>query len=127
MDYYQTILDDLMNGLPAEVNEYPVPYEEWMTFKDKFKVTRKALFRAKSTNNRLLQLVNAFYLGQLLEEGADSNDQRERYNRQLTVHYRIVAKRTYYLFEVSRVKQIMRTIKTTLTTIRMISSAKYED
>ena len=74
MDYYQTILDDLMNGLPAEVNKYPVPYEEWMTFEDKFKVTRKALFRAKSTNNRLLQLVNAFYLGQLLEEGADSND-----------------------------------------------------
>ena len=75
MDYYQTILDNLMNGLPAEVNKYPVPYEEWMTFEDKFKVTRKVLSRAKSTNNRLLQLVNAFYLGQLLEEGADSNDQ----------------------------------------------------
>ena len=43
-----------MNGLPAEVNEYPVPYEEWMTFEDKFKVTQKALSKAKSTSNRLL-------------------------------------------------------------------------
>ena len=127
MNHYQTILDDLMNGLPVEVNEYPVPYEEWMTFENKIKMTRKALSRAKNINNRLLQLVNAFYLGRLLEVEADSNDQREQYANQLTLHYRTVARRTYYLFEVPGVKQIMRTTKTTLTTIRTISSAEYED
>ena len=125
--FYQITLNDLTNRLPSNVDECSAPYEEWMTFEDKFKLTRKALSRAKGMNNRLLQLVNAFYLGRLLEIEAESDNQREHFARQLTIHYRTVIRRTYYLFEAFGVKQIMRTTSTTLTAIRTISSAEYED
>src|SRR6266480_1474894 len=67
MNHYQDILSDLNANSSQEIIEYPPPYETNMSIEEKFKQTRKALSRAKSMNNRILTLVNAYYLGQLLE------------------------------------------------------------
>ena len=127
MNHYQDILSDLNANSPQEIIEYPPPYETNMSIEEKFKQTRKALSRAKSMNNRILTLVNAYYLGQLLEIETDTERQKEQYARQLTTHYRIVIKRLFYIFETLGVKQIMRTTRTTLTAIRSLSSKEYED
>ena len=125
MNNYRTILDDLSNILPVRVTTYSSLYEDYFTFEEKFMQTRKALTRAKNTNNRILQLANVFYLGQLLETGTEED--RNHYASQLTGHYKILTKRTYYIFEIPGVSQIMRTTKTKLSTIRLLSSKEYED
>ena len=125
MNNYRTILDDLSNILPVRVTTYSPPYEDYFTFEEKFMQTRKALTRAKNTNNWILQLANIFYLGQLLETGTEED--RNHYASQLTGHYKILTKRTYYIFEIPGVSQIMRTTKTKLSTIRLLSSKEYED
>lgn len=127
MGHYQTLLDDMSNTLPYDAIEYPPPYDSHLTFDEKFELTKIALRRAKGTNDRILQLVNAFYLGQLLEIGTDSGRQRTQYAQRLTNHYRIVVKRVYYLFEIPGIRQIVRTTNTTLTTVRSISSSEYHD
>src|SRR3954447_11024180 len=127
MNHYQTLLEDLSNTLLFEINEYSAPYEEWLPFEEKFKLTKRALSRAKGMSNRILQLTNAFFLGRLLELETESDEQRERYYWQLTVHFRTITKRMYYIFEFARVKQIMRTTGTTMSTIRLIIAEEYED
>ena len=127
MTHYRTILEDLRATTPREVIAFPPPHEEHMTFEEKFRITHRALTRAKNTSNRILQLTNAFYLGQLLEIGAESEGQRKYYAQQLTAHYRTITKRMYHLFEIPGTEQIMRTTGTTLTTIRLLSSGEYED
>src|SRR4051794_10094737 len=120
MNNYQTILDDLSNILPIRVTTYSLLYEGYFTFEEKFMQTQKVLTRAKNTNNCILQLANIFYLEQLLE--TETEEERNRYASQLTEHYKILIKRTYYIFEIPGVSQIMRTTKTKLSTIRLLNS-----
>ena len=79
MEPYQEVLSDLLQIYPEETVEYPAPYDDNMTFERKFIVTQKSLERARRLKNRILQLVNAFYLGKLLEHEANSSTQRSYY------------------------------------------------
>ena len=125
MSHYQVVLDDLHVSTPQETEICPVPYRENTTFEEKFEQTRLAILRAKSMNDRTLQLAYAFYLGQLLEIHA-TGTQRTQYSLRLTAHYRNVTRRMYYLFEFLGIPQIMRTTRMTLTNVQMLTSKEYK-
>jgi hypothetical protein len=83
---YQKVMTDLMQVYPFNVECCPVPYEENMTRDEKFQALMEAFRRSRSLGSRVLQLANAFYVGQFLERKV-SNNQRDFYVRQLSEYY----------------------------------------
>jgi hypothetical protein len=125
--YYQIVLDDLSADVDEQEEEYMPPYDISATFQDKFNQTLKAISRAKRLQNRSLQLLNAYFLGQLLEKEAESLSQRGYYAQKLSQYYRITAIRTYYIFEVFSTRKIMKSLRTSLTTIRRLNAREFQD
>src|SRR5215212_5800344 len=98
-----------------------------MPFDRKFDLTLKALLRAKRLQNRTLQLLGAYFLGQLLETQTESSTHRGSYMCKLSPYYQVVVVRTYYIFEVFGAKKVMSTLRTSLTTIRRLKRDEFQD
>ena len=81
----------------------------------------------KRLQEKQLQLVNMFYLGQLLEKGMPSPGQRDEYARRLSVHYRTAAIRLFYIFEAPGVAQLMKAENITMTNLRNLSIEEHHD
>ena len=72
---YSIILSDLTRTEPEIPGIMFPPYSEDVTFKEKFEQTKKAYERAARSRRRIQQLLNAYYLGELLEEKVESTFQ----------------------------------------------------
>jgi len=75
-------------------------------------------------DDRISLLVNAFYIGQIIEEEM-TPAQRTSNKSNLTAYYYQVCIRTYYIFENFGLQQIYRTRKTTLAMISRLKSTEY--
>jgi len=126
MTYYQSILADLFQVFPTEVR-CPESFDMYTTHEEKFAAVTKALEHATRLGDRVLSLVYAFFLGKFLEKDLKLSPLRSYYKQQVSVHYKTVAIRVYYIFELPGVEQIMRTTNTSLTTVRKLSYKKYVD
>jgi hypothetical protein len=62
-----------------------------MAFNEKFCLTKDAIEWSKRLKNRVLQLTNLFYLGQLLEQEAENTTIRSYYAQQLATYYQTIA------------------------------------
>lgn len=127
LNAYQKVLEDLLQIYPLEVLVYPPPYIGTASLEEKFDSINGAIERAKRIDDRVLMLVNVFYLGQFLEVEVRGNTRRNQFLQQLSAHFRTIAIRTYYIFEAQGVEQIMRTIHTTSTIIRKLNLIEYKD
>jgi len=76
--------------------------------------------------DRISLLVNAFYIGQVIEEEM-TPAQRTLNKSNLTSYYYQVCVRTYCIFEKFGLQQIYRTHWTTLTMISKLKSHEYRD
>ena len=65
---YQTILEDLSESNSVELIISPPPFDEFAPILTKIQVTYRKLLRAKRMKDRISLLVNAFYIGQVIEE-----------------------------------------------------------
>jgi hypothetical protein len=72
-------------------------------------------------------LINAFFLGQLLDDKDVSPAQRTLQSQTLTAHYYKCSTRIFHLFENSGAKQILHTQFITLTWIRKLRSIEYQN
>ena len=86
----------------------------------------EATERSKRIGDRVLWLVNLFYLGQLLERQTKDNKQQSYYRQHLTEHYRTVVTRMFFLFKYLGVEQIMRMTRITPTLLREISQTEFQ-
>ncbi len=102
------------------------PYKADMILSQKVQTTYRALLRSTRMNNRLLSLVNSFYLGQLLEDETLIPAQRTVQVSTITTHYYRIAVRVFYLFEHLGVQRIFGTRSLTLTIIRRLKIAEYQ-
>lgn len=127
VSYNKSILADLLQNEEECEIEYGPPYDHTLPFKDKFNLTLQALLRAKRLQNRSLQLLNAYFLGQLLERETETLSQRSFYAQSLTTYYRITSVRTFYLFEVFGTKKVMSATRTSLMMIRKLKSHEFQD
>ena len=125
--HYRTVLDDLLRPITEDEIEYNPPYDHGSTFEEKFTSTLRALSRAKRFQNRPLQLLNAYFLGQLLETKAESPIQRSYYARKLSIHYRLTAIKTFIILELFGPKKVMNAASTSLTTIRRLTMEEYHN
>ncbi|CAB4393045.1 unnamed protein product [Rhizophagus irregularis] len=92
----------ILKVLPTEVVAFPPPYTVTAGLKEKFDLINAAIERAKRIDDRILML-------------------------QLSLHFRMIAIRTYYIFKISGVEQIMRMIHLTTTIIWKLGTAEYKD
>ena len=112
----QEIQEELLEVTPLNPGPLVSPYDEALDIKQKLKLAYQALRRAIKRKNRLITLVNAYFLGKVLNEAEDSR-QEFQLKRELTPHYITIAEGTYTLFEVDPV-QILRTTKLDIRDIR---------
>jgi hypothetical protein len=104
------ILQDLQRNVNLERTIEPIkPYTDEMPYDQKIKQTYRALLKARRVKNRLLILINAFFLGQLLDDEDVSPAQRTLQSQTLTAHYYQCSTRVFHLFENSGAKQILNT------------------
>ena len=71
--------------------------------------------------------MNIFYLEELLEVHASSPVKRAGCIKKITQYYKIVAVRTYYLFETLGVKQLFGSREMTTTMIANLSNGEFQE
>jgi hypothetical protein len=124
---YQNVLHDLLLPIEEQDFNYVPPYSDGSTLDEKFNATIRSLFQAKRLQNRSLQLLYAYYLGQILEEQTNPIVKRTYYAQQLTSYYRITAVRVYYLFKPFGPMKVMNSTRTSLTIIRKLKTEEFQD
>jgi hypothetical protein len=127
---FPTVSDLILQELqrpPLEVTFEPTqPYTLNMTIDEKVRRTYRSLLKARRVKNRILTLLNAFFLGQLLNDDI-SPAQRTLQCQTMTTHYHQSATRIYYLFETFGIQKIIATQTLTLTLIRKLRSSEFQD
>ena len=120
------ILQEMQRPLLEGMFEPPRPYTPNMTIDEKVKRTYRSLLKARRVKNRILILLNAFFLGQLLNDDILPAQRTLQYQT-MTTHYHQSATRIYHLFETVGIQQIMVTQALTLTWIRKLKSSEFQD
>lgn len=118
---FDDIFDDLWEDLPEVVDLMPPPNLDGLDSTMKVYAMMRLIKRALRVKNRKLALMNAFYLGRMIEE---DDIVRAIARRKLTIYYFTAAIRTYYIFEECP-EQIFRTRNTTLKKIKDLKSYEY--
>ena len=125
MDSYLLILDDLNRNGPQNVSAVPSPYNVNDTIVHKVQVLIRQIRRSKSMNARRDVLIYFWYLGELIENKVDPIKERPICIQNISPHYKKVAVRIFYLFELLGTEQIMRTQDITCTMIAKIKNDRY--
>lgn len=121
----QTILDDLQQVFPIQIDLPLPPYQGEDEFEIKFTWTLKNLQKSIRRKQRISSLVNAFYMGQLLDQILSASE-RLRFKRKMTSHYAIMAEKTYDLFELYP-ELIMKTQILNVQAIRTLKRPQIEE
>jgi hypothetical protein len=125
----EIVLKELQNSvipLEEEIQPMEPPYPVDASPSQKVQSTYRTLLRSTRMRNRTLSLVNAFYLGQLIDDMTLSPAQRTLHMATITKHYCCTAIRVYHLFENLGVQRIFDTQCLTLTMIRQLKSNEYQ-
>jgi hypothetical protein len=125
MDNYESIKEDLSQILPREPLLAVPLYDATESATQQIKFLLKQLRRAKSTNNRKEMLLNAWYIGEIIETHVETLLERSLCMKLLSPYYQKVVIRTYYIFEFLGTSQIVRSQWTTLTMISKLKQTQY--
>jgi len=96
--YYLKIFADLMETNPLDPFVMPDPYIENRSLTYNVRMFYRLIRWSINTNDHIGTLVNAYYLGYLLDERASTPLERRKCRKILSNHYVIACTRTYKLF-----------------------------
>ena len=122
---FEIVLQELqipITALEEEIQLMEPPYQIDASLAQKVQSTYQTLLRSTRMRNRILSLVNAFYLGQLIDDVTISPAQRTLQMVTITKHYYRTAIRIYHLFENIGVQRIVDT----RYMIRRLKSSEYQ-
>ena len=105
----EEIQAELLAVVPLNPGPLVSPYEEGLENKQKVKFAYQALKRSIKRKDRMTALINAYFLGKVLNE-TEGPRQEYQLKKELTAHYITMAENAYILFEIDPV-QILRTEK----------------
>jgi hypothetical protein len=123
--YYLNIFADLMESNPANPTILPDPYIETQSLVSNVRMFYRLIRWSLTTNNRIGALVNAYYLGCLLEERATTPLERRNCRQVLSKHYILACTRVYNLYNIIGIQQIYRSQRTHYWMFRKISKQDY--
>jgi len=81
----EQIQDDITRSNFGDTNDLIPPYNEEDEEEQKLNATYRALRRAISLKNRLITLVNAYYLGKIMTQV--EKEEAAKYRKKVTAHY----------------------------------------
>src|SRR5271170_4088995 len=122
MDVANSIIDEIQNNYVSTAIIVLPPYNENMTLEEKFSITYRELQRKTRNKNRILSLVNAFYLGKLLDETPDRLT-LSRYQNKMTSHFFRISRNTFKIFK-DFPKQIGETTSITVQIIQRLKEMR---
>ena len=105
----EEIQTELLEIFPTNPGPLLPPYEDGQGNKQKLKLAYQSLRRSIKRKDHLTALVNAYFLGKVLNE-TEGPRQEYQLKRELTSHYITMAENAYILFEVDPI-QILCTTK----------------
>src|SRR5688500_527339 len=117
---FEIVSKELQNSttiFEEEIRPMEPPYQTDASLTQKVQSTYQTLLRSTRMRNRILSLVNAFYLCQLIDDMTTSPAQRTMQMAVITQHHYRTAIRVYHLFENIGVQRIFNTRCLTLTMI----------
>jgi hypothetical protein len=98
MDFSTIISDEIKNNFSSTAIVIPPPYNETMELEEKFSIVYRELQRKTRIKNRILALMNAFYLGKLLDEIPERSI-LSRYQNRVTSHFLRLSRNTFEIFK----------------------------
>ena len=108
MNLYQNILDDLKRTTPLDPVVFNDPYNPDQDVRSNVRRIYHQLLRTVRSRDRILSLVNAYYLGKIMEVHTDTSE-RTMAKAMITPHYFRSTRKLFLLFEPLGVEQIYRT------------------
>ena len=123
---YLKIFADLLETQPVNPHFSLDPFIEGQSLDFNIRMFYRLIRWSLGTNNRIGTLVNAYYLGYLLEERASTPRERRQCRKLLTKHYICACTRVYNLFSLSGIQQIYRTQRTEFWTLKLLSKPEYD-
>lgn len=125
MNNYDRILEDLQRNNDVSDLNITLQNEEDPPSQQVNSLLRQ-LRRAVSRRNRVETLLNAWYIGEVIETKTSTLTERALCMKLMTPYYQKVVIRTYYIFEFLGTEQINRSRNTTLTMISRIGTKQYQ-
>jgi hypothetical protein len=98
MDISAIISDEIKDNFKTTAIVIPPPYNENMELEEKFSIVYRELQRKTRVKNRILALMNAFYLGKLLDE-IPEHSILSRYQNRVTSHFLRLSRNTFEIFK----------------------------
>ena len=99
--YYLTIFADLMEINPTNPVVIPDPFMNNRSLTSNVKMFYRLIRWSVNTNDCVGTLVNAYYLGYLLDERASTPVKRRKCRKILSNHYIIACTRIYKIFTIT--------------------------
>ena len=125
MSTYTILSQELSESTPDNVDVIPAPFNVLQPPEMQVLNAYHKLQRSSRRKDRLMTLVYAYYLGELLEM-TTNRSLRTYLNSHLTRYYSLASLRIYYLFEKTGVEQIYRTKKITIRQIYQMPFTDYQ-
>jgi len=122
---YLSILADLMEIQPPDPSISSDPYNNNHSLSYNIRMFFRMIRLSLQTNNRIGALVNAYYLGYLLEERATTPKERKQCRKDLTKHYVYACTRLYNVFSILGIQQLYRTQRIDFWSFRLLSKPEY--
>ena len=123
--YYLNVFFDLLEDNPENPVVMLDPYDDQRSLSSNIRTLYCQIRCSLTTNNRIEALVNAYYLGYLLERRASTPDDRKECRKILTKHYIVSCTRIYNLFSILGIQQLYRSQRSSLWMFRKITRPEY--
>lgn len=121
---FTLLVNELLEEEPRTVNIQSLPYSQEEKYEHKVQMTYWKLLRSAKSRRRILTLIYAFYLGQLIDGDSVTKSQNIKARQLVSEYYFKASKRVFRLFEEDPA-QIYRTKTITLSTLTQISHDDY--
>lgn len=123
--YYLKIFADLMEINPSDPLVMHDPYINNRSLTSNVKMFYRLIRWSINTNDRIGTLVNAYYLGYLLDERASTPVERRKCRKILSNHYIISCSRIYKLFVIIGIQQLYRSQRSIFWMFRKITRDEF--
>jgi hypothetical protein len=123
--YYLNIFADLMEINPTTPLVMPDPYNTQHSLSTNVRMFYRIIRWSLGTGDRIGTLVNAYYLGYLLEERASTPNERRKCRKLLTKHYVLSCTRVYNLYNFLGVQQLYRSQRSSYWMFRKLSRKEF--
>jgi hypothetical protein len=123
--YYLNIRSDLLENNPTDPIITPDPYIERRSLGTNIKMFYRMLRWSIRMNDRVGGLLNAYYLGYLLEERASTPVERRKCRKILTKHYIIACTRVYNLYTIAGIPQLYRAQRSSFWMFRKLNRREF--